>query len=112
MTRTCLPKILCLCVSLMLALFGVQTAGACPGEAVVAVVACGHDGVIWLDASGQPAKPCAHCPDCIATPLTLSTPPAPGWHPRGAEPLRHAVAHLSLPAPQPLASARAPPALA
>lgn len=112
MTRT-LAQSLCLCLSLLLGLMGVQTARACPGEAVIAVVACGHEGVIWLDAEGNPAKPCTHCSDCLgASVLTLSTPRAPVWHPGGAERLSFDLPTLSRPAPQPGARARAPPSAA
>ncbi|NBZ89136.1 hypothetical protein [Stagnihabitans tardus] len=105
-----LRQILCLCLSLLLGLMGVQTAAACPGEAVFAVQACGHEGVIWLDAQGKPAKPCADCPDCLAAPsLTLSAPRAPAWVPGGAEPLGFAFPTQSRPAPEPGARARAPP---
>ena len=114
MTRKPFPSILCLCLSLLLGLLGVQSVGICPGEGAMAVVLCGQDEVVWLDAQGQPAKSCSHCPDCIAAPaLAFSTPAFPDWQPNvGAKALAPVVLRLSYLAPPPQTSARAPPALA
>ena len=81
MNRTPPRMILCLCLSLLMALAGVQGALACNGRMpVMALVICGHAGAetIWLDAEGRPVpKAVAHCPDCLGTPaVTLSDPPA------------------------------------
>ena len=81
MNRNPPRMILCLCLSLLMALAGVQGAFACNSPApVMALVICGHDGAetIWLDAEGQPVpKSLAHCPDCLGTAaVTLADAPA------------------------------------
>lgn len=79
----------------------------------MAVTACGHDGVIWLDASGAPVKPAAHCPDCLGTAaLEGVSPPAPS-RPAALRAERLAVFVPALPSSPPQRPVpRGPPALA
>lgn len=81
MNQTLPRMILCLCLSLLMAVAGVQGALACGGRVpMIALVICGHNGAetIWLDAQGQPVdqrgpKAMVHCPDCLGTPaVTLA----------------------------------------
>lgn len=109
MTRRPLPLFLCLCLSLLLGLAGMRPV-FCPGAPVSAVAACGHDGVIWLDAQGAPVKPCAHCDQALGPQVALLTPPPAPALPAGpGVRLRSAPATLALSAPQPQRRARAPP---
>ncbi|MBL4928978.1 hypothetical protein [Fuscibacter oryzae] len=112
-----LPRmILCLCLSLLMAVAGVQGALACGGRVpVTALVICGHAGAetIWLDAQGQPVpKAKGHCPDCLGTPAaTLADPQVvPAFIARDATALSATPApafHLSAKSPSFLA--RGPP---
>lgn len=109
MTRNALHIPLCLCLGLLMALAGVQGALACPDQPAAAVVACGHDAVIWLDAAGKPVKAaCRHCPACTGAALQTS-PAAPTWAPRRAEPLGFAARIPLLPARATEPVARGPP---